>query len=152
MTAEDGEEIALWRYPGPWAAYDLSGPLDPDEGYWAVVDDGGELVGFACFGAEARVPGLAEAPDALDVGVGMRPDLTGQGRGRSFAGAVLDHGSAVSGGRALRAVVQRWNGRSRALLGRMGFAETGLHQVGDTAYVVLQRPASAHGEQGCPTS
>jgi hypothetical protein len=36
------------------------------------------VAGYACFGVEARVPGLAERPGVLDVGVGMRPELTGQ--------------------------------------------------------------------------
>src|SRR5664279_4211426 len=98
--------MAQWRYPGPWAVYDVTDPLDPAEGFWAVLDEDGEVAGFACFGREARVPGLEERPGVLDVGVGMRPELTGQGRGRAFAEAVLTHGHAVSGIGRLRAVVQ----------------------------------------------
>ena len=85
LTAEQGEEMAQWRYPGPWAIYDVTGPLDPAEGFWSVLDGSGDVVGYACFGFEARVPGLEERPGVLDVGVGMRPDLTGQGRGREFS-------------------------------------------------------------------
>jgi RimJ/RimL family protein N-acetyltransferase len=141
LTAEQGEEMAQWRYPGPWAVYDSTGPIDPAEGFWAVVDDDGEVVGHACFGVEARVPGLEERPGVLDVGVGMRPDLTGQGRGAEFAAAVLEHGREVSGARLLRAVVQEWNARSRRLLTGLGFAETGTHDVGDVRYVVYERDA-----------
>ena len=141
LTAEQGESMAEWRYPGPWAVYDSAGPIDPAEGFWAVVDEGGEVAGYACFGVEARVPGFEERPGVLDVGIGMRPDLTGQGRGRQFATAVLDHGRAVSGARVLRAVVQDWNARSRALLAGLGFAETGTHDVGAVRYVVYERDA-----------
>ena len=88
--------MALSRTVG---VYDVTGPLDPAEGFWAVLDEAGEVAGYACFGLEARVPGLAERPGVLDVGVGMRPDLTGQGRGRAFAEAVLAHGHAVTGHR-----------------------------------------------------
>ncbi|MGZ4485669.1 MAG: GNAT family N-acetyltransferase [Nocardioidaceae bacterium] len=137
MTPDDGEAIALWRYPGPWAVYDSTGPLDPAEGYWAVVDDAGELVGFACFGVEARVSGLEERAGVLDVGVGMRPDLTGQGRGVPFSEAVFAHGREVAP--RMRAVVQQWNERSVRLLRRLGFEETGHHDVGQTRYVVLER-------------
>ena len=37
----------------------------------------GELVGYGCFGAPARVPEVDEEAGALDVGYGMRPDLMG---------------------------------------------------------------------------
>jgi ribosomal-protein-alanine N-acetyltransferase len=141
LTAEHGEAMAEWRYPGPWAIYDRAGAIDPSEGFWAVVDGAGEVVGYACFGVEARVPGLEERPGVLDVGVGLRPDLTGQGRGREFATAVLDHGRAVSGARRLRAVVQDWNARSRALLSRLGFEEAGTHDVGEVRFVIYERIA-----------
>jgi ribosomal-protein-alanine N-acetyltransferase len=141
LTAAQGEVMAQWRYPGPWAVYDVTGPLDPAAGFFAVLDEDGEVAGYACFGLEARVPGLAERPGVLDVGVGMRPDLTGQGRGRAFAEAVLAHCHAVAGTGRLRAVVQEWNARSRSLLTGLGFVETGTHDVGEVHYVVYERDA-----------
>ena len=141
LTAEQGEVMAQWRYPGPWAIYDVTGPLDPAEGFWSVLDENGDVAGYACFGLEARVPGLAERVGVLDVGVGMRPELTGQGRGRDFAEAVLAHGAAISGIGRLRAVVQEWNARSRRLLTGLGFVETGQHVVGDVPYVIYERGA-----------
>lgn len=99
------------------------------------------MAGMACFGQEARVPGLEERPGVLDVGVGMRPALTGQGRGRAFAEAVLAHGHAVSGIGRLRAVVQEWNARRRRLMTGLGFLESGTHDVGDVRYVVYERDA-----------
>lgn len=141
LTAAHGEAMAQWRYPGPWAVYDVTGPLDPAEGFWSVLDEDGEVAGYACFGVEARVPGLGESPGVLDVGVGMRPELTGQGRGRAFAEAVLAHGRDVARTRRLRAVVQEWNARSRALLTGLGFEQTASLDVGDVAYVVYERDA-----------
>lgn len=149
MTVERAEAVAGWSYPGPWAVYDVTAPLDPAEGFWVVVDGDNDVVGFACFGVEARVPGLAELPGVLDVGVGMRPDLTGRGLGREFATAVLDHGRATPGPTRLRAVVQDWNERSRRLLRSLGFEETGEHPVGRVRYVVYEQAARfADGEQG----
>jgi len=155
LTVEHGEAMAGWSYPGPWAVYDVTGPIDPAEGFWVVLDDTGDVAGYACFGVEARVPGLEERPGVLDVGVGMRPDLTGQGLGRDFASAVLDHGRTVSGTARLRAVVQDWNGRGRHLLAALGFEVTGEHLVGGLRYVVYEQDsraddlaASAGGEQG----
>jgi [ribosomal protein S18]-alanine N-acetyltransferase len=142
LTAEHGEQIALWRYPGPWAIYDPTGRLDPAEGYWAVVDASGDLVGFACFGVEARIPGIEEQHGTIDVGVGIRPDLTGQGRGREFSEAVLAHARQVAGAGRFRAVVQSWNQRSIRLLEALGFEQTGTHDVASQGktYVVMERP------------
>lgn len=141
MAADDGEAVAHWRYPGPWAVYDVTGPLDPAEGYWSVVDGSAALAGFACFGVEARVPGLDERAGVLDVGVGMRPELTGQRRGAPFAEAVLRHARDVACARRVRAAVQEWNERSLRLLRGLGFAETGRHDVPSQSqrYVVLER-------------
>jgi RimJ/RimL family protein N-acetyltransferase len=140
LTPGDLAEIATWAYDGPWSVYDSDGPLDPGMGYWAVEDGDGRLVGFACLGADARVPGLAEEPGVLDVGVGMRPDLVGQGLGPDLAHTVLTF-AADQGATWLRAVVQDWNERSLRLLARLGFERTGTHPVGDVTYVVVERAA-----------
>jgi len=74
--------------------------------------DDGPLLGFCCAGEEARVPGLAEVPGVLDVGVGMDPARVGAGHGAEFGAAVLAHYRATTGATRLRAVVQSWNERS----------------------------------------
>jgi len=45
--------------------------------YVAVLDARDEMIAFRCFGPEARVLGGAYFEDALDMGGGLRPDLTG---------------------------------------------------------------------------
>jgi [ribosomal protein S18]-alanine N-acetyltransferase len=142
LSPTDVREIATWRYAGPWRIYDSDGPL-PAAGYLAVAGEpDGPLVGFCCAGVEARVPGLAEEPGVLDIGVGMAPDLVGQGHGLAFGNAVLDHFAAP----CLRAVVQAWNERSRRLTRALGFVEDHTHtcvQDGQTVeYLVLVRPDS----------
>lgn len=141
LTPADLVDIADWRYDDRWAVYDSDGPLDPELGYWAVVQEVGadeRLVGFGCLGEDARVPGLPEVEGVLDVGVGMRPDLVGQGLGPDFATAVLDL-AATRGATTLRAVVQDWNTRSLRLVERLGFVRTGTHPVGDVTFVVVER-------------
>jgi [ribosomal protein S18]-alanine N-acetyltransferase len=141
LTPDDLDDIARWRYDDRWAVYDSDGPLDPELGYWAVVEGRGEnerLVGFGCLGEDARVPGLPEADGVLDVGVGMRPDLVGQGLGPEFATTVLEFARG-RGATRLRAVVQDWNARSLRLVERLGFVRTGTHPVGDVTFVVVER-------------
>ena len=140
LTEADLDEIATWRYDGPWSVYDSDGRLDPDLGYWAVTGSADDrLVGFGCLGEDARVPGLPTDDEVLDVGVGMRPDLVGRGTGASFAAAFLDFAVTRTAARRFRVVVKDWNARSLRLVERLGFARTGTHPVGAETYVVLER-------------
>ena len=72
LTIEMGQEMAEWRYPGPWAVYDVTDPSTP-LGYWAVLDESGAVVGFACFGVEARVPGFEGARECSTSASGCAP-------------------------------------------------------------------------------
>jgi len=84
LTVEEAERPLDWHYPEPYETYDAAWPLGSDRGFFAVDDDSGELVGYGCVGAEARVPGVEEEAGTVDVGYGMRPDLIGHGRGREW--------------------------------------------------------------------
>ncbi|WP_394834778.1 GNAT family N-acetyltransferase [Pendulispora rubella] len=145
LSHEDAQQIAQWRYAGPWSIYDAhadDGLLDGNDGYFGLVDASeGRLAGFACIGAEARVPGLAEEAGLVDIGVGMRPDLVGRGFGQAFLAAALDHGRTMLGPVRWRAAVQSWNERSLRLTARLGFRAVGKHtcvQAGkNVEYLVL---------------
>src|SRR4051794_29691231 len=88
MNAADARAIAAWRYPEPYAFYnsdadpaDLAELLDPVQWgrrYFAADDVAGELVGLFVF---KLADGVAE------IGLGLRPDLTGRGLGRGFVEA-----------------------------------------------------------------
>jgi len=105
------------------------------------------LVGFACVGAEARVPGEVALADVVDVGFGMRPDLVGHGLGNEFVATILLHVEATEAagpGAELRVVVQAWNLRSRRVVERAGFIESHRLTVDQhgaaVEYVELRRP------------
>jgi [ribosomal protein S18]-alanine N-acetyltransferase len=131
LTTADAEQIVQWRYEGPWKVYDSrpgDGLMSDNPAYLAVAGDhDGPLVGFCCAGVEARVPGLSEQDDILDVGVGMNPVWVGQGHGAEFASTVLDHYRKTAGAGRLRGVVQAWNERSVRLMQSLGFTEVGEH-------------------------
>ncbi|MGH8880887.1 MAG: GNAT family N-acetyltransferase [Stackebrandtia sp.] len=127
LTTTDADDIAAWRYDGPWTIYNPPASLRAEDGYWAVSGADDVLVGYLCLGFDARVPGLDAADDREDLGVGMRPDLTGSGHGKAFGATVLAFAREHTGVRRLRAVVQSWNTRSRRLFRSLGFTETGVH-------------------------
>jgi ribosomal-protein-alanine N-acetyltransferase len=92
LSQADAEVIAEWRYPEPFSFYnwtadpgDLRELLDPSlrgEAYWAVKDDAGDLVGHFSFKPKDE--------RTIEIGLGLRPDLTGRGLGASFLSAGLD--------------------------------------------------------------
>jgi RimJ/RimL family protein N-acetyltransferase len=148
LTAEEAERPLDWHYPEPYETYDAAWPLGNGRGFFAVDDDSGELVGYGCVGAEARVPGVDAEEGTIDVGYGMRPDLTGQGRGREFVGAVIAHAAAEDPTARLRMSILRWNDRSRRVAESHGFRV--VAQVGE--FDVLVREAGASAEvRGVPS-
>jgi RimJ/RimL family protein N-acetyltransferase len=110
-----------------------------------VEDDGGELIGFGCAGAEARVPGVEEEAGTLDVGYGLRPDLVGQGLGREFVGVVLAHAVEGHSPARLRMSIYGWNRRSRRVAEAHGFRVVG--RAGEFEVLVREPPRSADGEE-----
>ena len=103
---------------------DVAALLAPAYHYFAARDDDGDLVGFCCFGEDAQVPGGDYALPALDVGMGLRPDLTGRGHLPSFFQAVLAWGDALFAPEYYRATVGAINVRSQAMVARAGFLIT----------------------------
>ena len=122
LSLPEAEQVAGWEYPPPHNLYD-SGPAQAFMGpeYRPVYDD--ELVGFVCFGAEARVKGQREAAGTLDVGVGLRPDRVGQRVGTTLMPLLVGYVRMRYAPRALRVAVAAFNERSLALCRAAGFVE-----------------------------
>jgi len=150
MTEFFAREIATWTYLDEWSVYNSSPKSDlftTEAGYLAVVGSENILLGFACSGVEARVPGLSEAVDTLDVGLGMNPIFVGQRRGAEFGTAVVSYFQENTDASYLRAVVQSWNERSLNLARNLGFKEIGIHECDQNgsfvAYTVLLKAVNA---------
>ncbi|MBN1978586.1 MAG: GNAT family N-acetyltransferase [Anaerolineae bacterium] len=150
MDEASAREILTWRYEPPYDIYnedpDKAGPfvqtlLDPAYAYHTITDEDGELVGYCCFGADARVPGGDYSADALDVGLGMRPDLTGQGHGLDFFTAIFDFAQRAFAPQALRVTVAAFNRRAIRVYEKAGFERRQAFQrSGDgMAFVILVR-------------
>lgn len=130
MTEMAAREIAGWQYGGEYARYntdpeDVEGAvrdfLDPSLDYWAVWHPDYGLAGFCCYGVEAHVPGGDYTESAIDVGLGLRPDLMGRGLGRWVLDAVM--AERADEGLPFRATVAAYTGRSRRLFEKAGFVE-----------------------------
>ena len=121
LTQADAEAIAEWRYPEPYSFYDwtadpgdlreLLEPARRGEAYWAVRDDADELVGHFSF-----KPG-----SAVEIGLGLRPDLTGRGLGASFLAAGLEFARARFAPERFTLAVATFNERAITVYERAGF-------------------------------
>jgi RimJ/RimL family protein N-acetyltransferase len=157
MTEAYAREIVAWRYPGQYDIYNTSDAdveedvrilVDPKYAYHAVLDGDGFLVGFCCFGVDAQVPGgdYADA-SALDVGLGLRPDLAGQGRGLGFLEAILAFAHRELGATRFRATIALFNLRSRRVFEKAGFVEAQQFTSASARpleFVVMIRGATPH--------
>ena len=103
MDEADVRAVQTWRYSGEYAVYNFSADDDPAElldrrsPYYAAQDERGKLVGFFCFGTSAAITGSPEpgvyGPDrSVLIGLGLRPNLTGQGVGLALVNAGLAFG------------------------------------------------------------
>ena len=132
MDAASALELIGWRYDEPYTLYNVvvkpeelatlvASFVDPTNHYYSLKDGDGALVGFCCFGIEAQVPGGDYSSPALDVGVGMRPDLTGQGHGQQFIEAALKFGRETYHPILFRATVAAFNQRSLRACEKAGY-------------------------------
>ena len=141
LTDAQGGLIASWRYPSRYSTYDVGEIVTAADGYWAVVGEGEELVGYCCFGQEARVPGVDEEQGTLDIGYGMRPDYVGKGLGRIFVAAIVDFAVDNFRPQQLRLLILSWNLRSRKVAEALGFQNTGIARSGERDFLVMTRSA-----------
>jgi RimJ/RimL family protein N-acetyltransferase len=130
----DAELFCTWRYGGLYTMYDQrpelrANYLEPSFRYHSVTDPRGALVGFCCFGADARVLGITYDDSALDIGLGMAPALTGRGQGAGFVAAIVDFAHGHFRPSALRLTVAAFNRRAITVYERNRFAVADRHQL-----------------------
>lgn len=153
MDESTAWQIVGWRYPFPYEIYNCDpnrmdeavyGFLLPHYCYFAIYDESDILVGFCCFGEDAQVPGGEYGADALDVGAGLRPDLTGQGLGCIFLAAILAFARQRFAPERFRVTVADFNQRALRVWEKTGFEPVqhfeSLH--GSQPFEVLTGPTS----------
>lgn len=125
-------EILNWRYPSPYDFYnfdvecsqeDLCYLLEEKNAFLAILNQQEELEGYCSFGEDGRVPGGCYNVEALDIGMGIRPDLTGKGRGKYYAQAVVEYGIKQYSAKQLRVTIADFNQRAKRVWQQLGFRQ-----------------------------
>ena len=143
MSDDHARAVAVWHYDPPLDFYDweadpddLAELLDPDQrkdSYFAVLDERDDLIGFfACH----------RDGDIVDVGLGLRPDLTGRGLGLPFVLAGLAFARERHAPfRAFQLAVAAFNERAIRVYERAGFRQAGevyLHHTNGSEHPFLR--------------
>jgi ribosomal-protein-alanine N-acetyltransferase len=128
MDRASALEIVQWRYPPPYDLYNLSEDeetiayaLDPANNLFAMRDANAQLVGFCSLGVDGQVPGGDYSQEALDIGMGIHPQLTGQGNGVAYAQQVLAYARQVYASVRFRVTIAAFNQRAQRVWTRCGF-------------------------------
>jgi ribosomal-protein-alanine N-acetyltransferase len=153
MTAAYARAILAWRYEAPYDFYNANPTMDeadiadvflnPAYHYYAVLDLRDMLIAYRCFGDDARVPGGDYRADALDMGGGLRPDLTGRGLGPQVLRAAMAFARAHFAPRAFRTTVAAWNTRAIRACIKVGYQPIAtFHSPTNVPFVILLRAAT----------
>ena len=152
MDEASARKIVSWRYDPPYEMYNcdpnaieetVQGFLNPHYHYYSVWDEAEELIGYRCFGEDGRIPGGDYRSAALDMGGGLRPDLTGQGRGAHFMEAAFAFARRHFAPVAFRATVAAFNTRALRVCEQVGYRQVQTFVSARTGqlFVVLMRDA-----------
>ena len=147
LSQAQAEEIARWHYPEPYSFYDwekdsgdLAELLDPalrGDAYYAVQGREDQLLGYFSF--RRRDHGV------LQIGLGLRPERTGQGLGSAFLQAGLEYARSRFEPAEFVLAVATFNRRAIAVYKRAGFAPVRvfMHSTNDRdwEFVEMRRPA-----------
>jgi [ribosomal protein S18]-alanine N-acetyltransferase len=147
IEQEHALAILNWRYPTPYDRYNFDADniqaklgylLDPKNVFFGLLNLQGELEGYCSFGLDGRVSGGDYSGEALDIGMGIRPDLVGQGRGKLYARSVVEYGTNQYGARQLRVTIAQFNQRAQRVWAQLGFEPVAKFvKIGSTEEFVI---------------
>ncbi len=149
-TETDIRLFSKWTYEAPYDVYDITETPDEAVEYFLDADvrchtlvEAGDVVGFFTIGPDGQVSGGDYTQDALDIGLGIDPALTGNGRGTRFIDAAVAFAGSTFNNQRLRVTIAANNIRAQRAWASVGFVQTGdflsSHTVmGTKKFVVLE--------------
>ncbi len=142
MTQKQAEQIAYtWKYDGKYAFYDMTADEEDLEEFidesqrgnttYAVYKED-EMIGFYTFNV---------LPDGnIDIGLGMKPFLTGKGEGLRFTKAGLDFAISTFSAKTFTLSVATFNERAIKVYKKIGFMPMGtfIQQTNGSSYEFMK--------------
>jgi RimJ/RimL family protein N-acetyltransferase len=126
-------EFVNWQYEPPYDVYNcppeeigdaVQYNIDPKNNVYAMIDESDTLIGYCSYGRDAQVPGGDYSEAALDIGLMIKPELTGQGLGRVFAEEIIRNGVNKYDPKKIRVTIAIFNKRAIRTWEKNGFKQT----------------------------
>lgn len=132
MNEKIATDILEWKYTAPYDFYnneltDEAMEEILDGTYYAIVNETNEIIGFFCIGKSAQVPignqyGVYKE-DFVDMGLGMNPNLVGNGNGFIFCSFIIKYIEENYPDTPIRLTVAKFNQRAIHLYEKFGFVK-----------------------------
>jgi len=141
LTEEDAHQVAIWHYEAPYDFYDwdqdpedLAELLDSQnwkETYFSVRSEQDDLVGYFSYRQMDH--------ETIEMGLGLRPDLTGRGLGSAFVRLGSAFAQTHFSATRLRLRVATFNHRAIRVYQQTGFVpgEIFMQQTNGSEYEFL---------------
>lgn len=151
MNYEHAKQISKWTYKEPYSIYSM---VESEEcineflngSYFSVLDNTNKIMGYFCFGDSAKVPagnkyGAYDLKEFIDIGLGIKPDLCGQGVGYDFFKEGLEFAENKFGAQKFRLTVAAFNERAIKVYAKCGFKKINsferISEFGNTKFIVM---------------
>ena len=130
---KNAREFVNWEYEPPYDVYNcppdeigdaVQYNIDPANNVYAMLDQNETLIGYCSYGKDAQVPGGDYSEAALDIGLMIKPELTGQGLGSDYAREVIENGIDKYTQKKLRVTIAAFNKRAIRTWEKNGFQQT----------------------------
>jgi [ribosomal protein S18]-alanine N-acetyltransferase len=119
VSQEQAETILNWHYEGEYSFYDYENDeenlvklLNPHGDIYYMVKKGNDEVGFFCYEIEE---------DSVEIGLGMKPELTGRGMGLDFLKAGINFAISKYNPKEITLSVATFNKRAIKVYEKAGF-------------------------------
>lgn len=139
MEKKEAIEISKWEYEEPYSIYNMDGSQEViaellDGSYYVVKNEKKEVFGYFCFGINAQVPAgnqynVYHKKDVIDIGLGMKPDFTGQGKGVEFFRKGIEFTKKKFLTSKIRLTVANFNKRAIKTYENVGFEKDNTFEV-----------------------
>lgn len=129
IDEDNARAILSWRYEPPYDFYNnseedarlLQHLLHPQNILYCILAENSELVAYCSFGQDGQVTNGNYRGEALDIGMGIRPDLTGRRKGVEYANAVLEFAESLFKPKAFRVTIAAFNKRALRVWQKLEF-------------------------------
>ena len=136
---KSAREFVQWQYEPPYDVYNcppedvdeaVRYDIDPTNNVYAMFDREDKLIGYCSYGRDAQVPGGDYSEEAMDIGLMIKPELTGHGLGAAFAEEVTRNGIAKYAPKKLRVTIAAFNKRAIHTWEKNGFEQNQTFERG----------------------